>query len=168
MTITFHCSQCNKKIEAQDSAAGKWAKCPVCHNKIYIPNLNADDEELKLAPIDESDEQRKKQLMDETFQLTQDILKEREIPEAGAGMGQQMPKINDKELTKNIIVYLRQMADGELDEAQKIANSIAPYGLQAIKILDKIAISDMPEPELADIPPQVLSGLIRNLRTRIS
>lgn len=147
---------------------GKWAKCPACRNKIYVPNLKTDDEELKLAPIDESDEQRKKQLLAETFQLTQDILKEREIPEAVAGLNQQMPKINDKELTKNIIVYLRQMADGELDEAQKTANLIAPYSPTAIKILDKIAISDMPEPELADIPPQVLSGLIRNLRTRIS
>jgi len=71
-------------------------------------------------------------------------------------------------LTKNIIVYLRQTAAGEFDEAQRTADSIAPYGPQAGKILDRIALSEMPEPELADIPQQVLSGLIRNLRTRIS
>jgi DNA-directed RNA polymerase subunit RPC12/RpoP len=167
MTIIFHCSHCNKKVEAQDSAAGKWAKCPACHNKIYVPDIKADDE-LKLAPIDESEEERKKRLMAETYQLTQDILQEREIPEAETGTGWSAPEINDKELTKNIIVYLRQMADGELDEAQKIVNSIVPYRSKAIKILDKIALTEMPEPELADIPPQVLSGLIRNLRTRIS
>ncbi len=167
MTITFHCSHCNKKVEAQDNAAGKWAKCPACHNKIYIPSLKA-DEDLKLAPIDESEEERKKRLMDETHQLTHDILQEREIPEAEPGRGWSAPEISDKGLTKNIIVYLRQMANGELDEAQKTADSIAPHGSVAIKILDKIAFSDMPEPELADIPPQVLSGLIKNLRTRIS
>ncbi len=167
MAITFHCSHCNKKVEAQDNAAGKWAKCPACHNKIYVPNLKV-DEELKLAPIDETEEERKKRLMAETYQLTQDILQEREIPEAEAGMGWSVPEISDKELTKNIIVYLRQMADGELDEAQKTADSIVPYSSKAIKILDKIALTEMPEPELADIPPQVLSGLIRNLRTRIS
>ena len=167
MAITFHCNHCGKKVEAQDSAAGKWAKCPACHNKIYVPDLQA-DEELKLAPVDESEEERKKRLMAETYQLTQDILQEREIPEAAAGLGRPEPEISDKELTKNIILYLRQMADGELDEAQRTADSIAPYGRQAVKILDEIAVSEMPEPELADIPQQVLSGLIRNLRTRIS
>ena len=39
---------------------------------------------------------------------------------------------------------------------------------EAVDILDTIAVSEMPEPELADVPPQVLSGLIRNLRARIS
>ena len=165
MAITFHCSHCGKKVEAQDSAAGKWAKCPACRNKIYVPDLGG-DEELKLAPMDESDEERKRRLMDETHQLTQDILQEREIPDAPGFGGH--PEINDKELTKRIITYLRLMADGELDEAQKTADSIAPYRRQATKILDQIAVSQIPEPELADVPQHVLSGLIRNLRTRIS
>ncbi len=167
MAIAFHCCHCNRRVEAQDSAAGKWAKCPACHNKIYVPDLKTDDD-LKLAPIDESEEERKKRLMAETHQLTQDILLERDTPEAAYGVSGSTSEVSDKELTKNIIVYLRQMADGELDEAQRTADSITPYGRQAVKILDKIALSEIPEPELANIPPQVLSGLIRNLRTRIS
>jgi DNA-directed RNA polymerase subunit RPC12/RpoP len=166
MAITFHCSRCGKKIEAQDTAAGKWAKCPACRNKIYVPGLS-DDQELKLAPIDETEEERKRRLMAETYRLTQDILQEREIPE-GPGLGGHAPEINDKELTKRIITYLRQMADGDLDEAQKTADLIAPYRRQATNILDQIAVSQIPEPELADVPGHVLSGLIRNLRTRIS
>ena len=167
MAIVFHCDHCGKKVEAQDSAGGKWAKCPRCHNKIYVPDLHA-DEELKLAPIDESEEERKKRLMAETHKLTQDILLEREVPEGATDFGNSTSKISNKELTKNIIVYLRQMADGDLDAAQKTADLICSHGLQAVKILDRIALSEIPEPELADIPPQVLSGLIRNLRTRIS
>ena len=167
MAITFHCDHCGKKIEAQDNAGGKWGKCPACHNKLYVPNLDS-DEEIKLAPIDESDEERKKRLMDETHKLTQDILQEREVPNSPAGAHTPTSEMSDKELTKNIIIYLRQMADGELDEAQKAADLIAPYGPQAIEILDRIALSEIPEPELADVPQQVLSGLIRNLRTRIS
>jgi DNA-directed RNA polymerase subunit RPC12/RpoP len=166
MTITFHCSHCGKKVEAQDSTAGKWAKCPACRNKIYVPDLR-DDEDLKLAPIDETEEEKEKRLMAETHRLTQDILQEREIPEA-VGLGEPVAEINEKELTKRIITYLRLMADGELDEAQKAADSVAPYRRQATKILDQIAVSQIPEPELADIPQHVLSGLIRNLRTRIS
>jgi hypothetical protein len=76
--------------------------------------------------------------------------------------------MSDKELTKRIITYLRQMADGELDGAQEILNTVVPYGPRAREVLDRIAVSEMPEPELADVPPQVLSGLIRDLRTRIS
>ena len=37
MPIKFQCSLCGKKIEAPDSAGGKWGKCPGCHNKVYVP-----------------------------------------------------------------------------------------------------------------------------------
>ena len=166
MSITFHCEYCGKKIEAPDSAGGKGGKCPACHNKLYVPNLGS-DEELKLAPIDESGEAKQKQLMAESYKLTQNILLERETPNGLAGTATPASGIGDKELTKNIITYLRQTADGELEQAEGIADLIVSCGDRALKILDRIALSEMPEPELADIPQQMLSGLIRNLRTRI-
>lgn len=174
MSITFHCEHCNRKIEAPDSAGGKWGKCPSCHNKVYVPNLQAgEEEELKLAPIDKKEETRRQKLMAETYKLTQDLLGEREIPddkaEGGTGAaGHAVSDINDRELTKNIILYLRLMADGDLDEANRAAEGIIPFGGRAVKIIDKIALSEIPEPELADIPQQVLSGLIRSLRARIA
>ena len=167
MSITFHCEHCGKKIEAPDSAGGKWGKCPTCHNRLYVPNLGP-DEELKLAPIDESGEAKQKQLMAESYKLTQNILLERETPNGLAGTATPASGIGDKELTKNIITYLRQTADGELEQAERIADLIVSCGDRALNILDRIALSEMPEPELSDIPQQVLSGLIRNLRTRIS
>ena len=167
MAIVFHCEYCGKKIEAADSAGGKWGKCPACHNKLYVPNLNA-GEELTLAPEDKSNLEKQKELMAETYKLTQDILQERESPEGADELAGPASEMNEKELTKNIILYLRQMADGELDEAEKIAASIAPRSTTAVEILDRIAVSEMPEPELADIAPQVLSGLIRTLRSKIT
>ena len=167
MSIVFHCEHCGKKIKASNSAGGKWEKCPSCHNKLYIPDLET-GEELTLAPIDGEVEEKQKELMNETHHLRQEILLEREVPEGPPGSGRPALEISEKELTKNIILYLRQMANGELDEATRTADSIVPYGRQAVKILDKIAVSEMPEPDLADVPPQVLSGLIRNLRSRIS
>jgi hypothetical protein len=166
MAIIFHCDHCGKKIEASDSAGGKWGKCPACHNKLYVPSPDS-DEELKLAPIDESEEERKERLMAETHKLTQDILHEREAPNGLAEDAEPVSQMSEKELTKNIIMYLRQMADGEVYEAQKIAGLIVPYGSRAVEILDTIAISEIPEPELADIHQQVLSSLIRTLRTKI-
>ena len=64
MAITFHCDYCGKKIEAADSAGGKWGKCPACHNKLYVPALEPDDA-LKLAPVDETDLEREKRLLAE-------------------------------------------------------------------------------------------------------
>jgi hypothetical protein len=167
MAIIFHCEHCGKKIEASDSSGGKWGKCPACHNKLYVPSPDS-DEELKLAPIDESEEERKKRLMAETLKLTQDILQEREVPNGPAEVVEPISGMGERELTKNIIMYLRQMADDELYEAQRIVALIARHGPQAAKILNRMALSEIPEPELADIPRQVLSALIKSLRTEIS
>ena len=173
MSIIFHCEYCGKKIEAAESAGGKWGKCPACHNRLYVPGSHS-GEELKLAPIDVTAEEREKQLMAETHKITQDILQEREVPEATpetigpietAGPVLEM---SERELTKYIIMYLRLMADSELYEAHRIAGLIVPHRAQAVKILDKIALSEMPEPELADISQLALSGSIRALRDEMS
>ena len=171
MPITFHCNHCGKKIEAPDNAGGKWGKCPACHNKVYVPSPPSDDEELKLAPVDENEEEKKRQLMAETYNLSQRILEERETPQTGASPKQARPpssSMSEKQLTRNIIMYLRLMADGDLEQAQNVENLVTPYGSRATAVLDTIAVSQMPEPELADVPPQVLSGLIRTLRAKIS
>ena len=167
MAITFHCVHCSKKIEAQDSAGGKWGKCPSCHNRVYVPDIHA-DADLKLVPIDEEEEAKRKELMSETYKLSQDILRERGDANGTTSSTTPVFEMSDKELTKNILLYLRQMADGQLNEAQSIVNLIAHCGNKAINVIDRIALSEIPEPELADIPPQVLSGLIRDLRSKMS
>ena len=173
MAIIFHCEHCGKKIEAAESAGGKWGKCPACHNRLYVPSSHS-GEGLKLAPIDVTAEEREKQLMAETHKLTQDILKEREIPEgANETIGPietagPVLEMSERELTKYIITYLRLMADSELYEAHRIAGLIAPHSAQVLEILDRIALSEILEPELADIPQHVLSGSIRALRDEIS
>jgi hypothetical protein len=168
MPIKFQCSLCGKKIEAPDSAGGKWGKCPGCHNKVYVPQPISEEDELKLAPIDETDEQKQKQLMQETFDLTREILQENPVPEAEAGSSPAGgPDISEEKLTEIIIRYLRQMAGGDLDDAQRTAELIVPHRRKAGPILDEFLHNQAPDPELEDIPKQVLSGLIRNLKMRI-
>ena len=167
MAITFHCDYCGKKIEAADTAGGKWGKCPACHNKLYVPRPDT-GEELKLAPVDETDLEREQRLMAETHKLTQDILQEREVPDGPPEPAGAVYEMSKRELKENVIIYLRQMASGELDEAERTAALIAPRGAQVVEIIDRIALSEIPEPELADIPQQVLAGSIRTLRARIS
>ncbi|MFC1793915.1 hypothetical protein ACFL3Q_10055 [Planctomycetota bacterium] len=166
MAIIFHCEHCGKKIEAADTAGGKWGKCPSCHNKLYVPSQDI-GEELKLAPVDETALEREHRLMLETHMLTQDILRERDIPDGPPPPAGAVYDMGDKELSQNIILYLRQMLNGELDEAERTAALIAPFGHRAVAIIDRIALSEIPEPELADIPSQVLAGSIRTLRETI-
>jgi hypothetical protein len=170
MAIVFHCQFCNKEIRASDDAGGKWGKCPKCHNKVYVPSIDPDkedEEELKLAPLDAEDIKRKKELMAETYRLTQDILEEREIPDNFAEPAGAMYEMDDEELEKNIVLFLRQMAAGELDDAERTAALIAPFGKRVVDIIDKIALSEIPDPKLSHISPIVLSGFIKTLRAKI-
>ncbi len=165
MSITFHCVHCNNKITAKDEAAGKWGICPVCHNKIYIPDLNAEVDDLKLSPVDEEEEKKKKELMAETYQLTRDILQERE--KASGKGGSYTTTIDDQKLQSRIVMYLRRMKEGRLVDAEAVETQITPYGQQAIQILDKIVSGEILDPELNDIPQGVLLNLVRTLKSKI-
>jgi hypothetical protein len=173
MSILVHCDHCGKRIEAPDNAGGKWGKCPACGGRVYVPSPDLDDEELKLAPLDQDEEARVQEMLAETAALRQDILKEREVPpeqvqaEQGGGDANRPTTLNDKDLKDAIITYLRMMADGELEEAEQSAAYIIPCGARAKATLEKVALSEIPEPRLDGIPPQVLSGLIKNLRAKI-
>lgn len=167
MAILFHCQFCGKEIKAPDEAGGKWGKCPSCHNKLYVPSQVSGDD-LKVAPLDTDLMESEKKLMAETYKLTQDIMQEREVREGPPELSGAIYEMSGRELKDNIILYLRQMASDELDEAEATAALISPFAAQALKIIDRIALSEMPEPELADIPPQMLSGSIRTLRSRLS
>jgi hypothetical protein len=175
MGISFHCEHCGKKIEAPDTAGGKWGKCPACKNKLYVPAVKTSEaeDELRLAPLDTDEEVKHRKMIAEEARLRQEILNETNSPEEKSAQKNNSPvsrpnDLSDAELTTCIISYIRQMADGELDSAEETALVIIPNGQSAIRILERIALSEIPEPEIADIPQQVLSGLIKNLRSRFS
>ena len=169
MAIVFHCQFCNKEIRASDDAGGKWGKCPKCHNKIYVPSIDPDQEEpeLKLAPIDTEEQQRKKELMAETYRVQQDILEDREVPNNLADNTPAVRKLSDQELEKYVVMFLRQMAAGELDDSERTVKLLSPYGKKVEEIVDRIALSEIPDKALAHISPNVLSGFIRTLRSKI-
>ena len=169
MGITFHCEYCGKKIQAPDAAAGKRGKCPACHNQIFVPPPETSDDELKLAPLDESEIEREKRLLAESFKLKQSILSETAVPEDEGGAKPAKPAVraDDKKVTAQIITYLKFMVNGELDKAEKIANGIKSFGDQAADILDQIAYGEKSIPELEDIPQQVLFGMIKELQDKL-
>ncbi len=164
MPITFHCENCKKKINAPDDAGGKWGKCPFCNHRCYIPLPPSDnDEELKLAPVDESEETQYQRMMRETHNITKTLLHQKqEPPDTGPARN-----AGEKEPSALIIDYLRLMADGSLDEANKVAEKIIPYKAAAKTVLENLLNAKMPEPELANVPKKVLEAFIKNLIKRI-
>jgi DNA-directed RNA polymerase subunit RPC12/RpoP len=176
MAITFHCQHCGKKIEAPDGSGGRWGRCPACNGKVYVPSLDEDVDDLRLAPLDEADEQKRRPMLAETFALTSQILQEKTVPipddqtptQPDDSLVMPLPRMSDTELQEEIIGYLRMMADGDLEKAQLSSDIIVAHGRQAIAVLDRIALSQIPDKRLAAIPPHVMSALIRDLRTKIT
>lgn len=181
MSIVFQCNHCGKKIEAPDKLAGKRGKCPKCRQALEIPTPAIDDDApLTLKPLDEEEEQIRQQLMSETYNITQNLLNERAIPDETPAETYEPSDPSDisymlsstpmsvDELKKNILTFFQLTADGDLDQASQYEQLILSHGDDANSILESIALNDLPEPELAHIPSHVLSGLIRELRTKIN
>ncbi|MHC4963106.1 MAG: hypothetical protein ACYTGA_13450 [Planctomycetota bacterium] len=119
MPISFHCQSCKKQIKAPDATGGKWGNCPYCNHRCYIPLPKSDDEpELVLLPLDESDETQIAELMQETKNLTKEILSQGDLPDEESAPAGGNRTANEKEIIKLCILYLRQMADGELGAAE--------------------------------------------------
>ena len=169
MTISFNCECCKKKIKAPDKAGGKWGACPSCHHRCYIPMPKSDDEpELQLAPVDESELSHMDDLMKETHSLTQRILHENTMVEEGPEDNAAAKPIQKKEIIKQCIIYLREMADGDLMVAEKTLDALKKNKKNALRILSSMARAERPEPELSDIPDRILQGLVRDASAKLS
>ncbi len=169
MPISFSCESCKKKIKAPDSTGGKWGKCPHCQHRCYIPLPKSDDEpELALAPVDEGHESQVEQMMKETHSLTQFILHENEPVAAGPNEKAGARTADEKEVVKQCIIYLRRMADGDLMPAEKTLGTLKKNKKAALRILAAMARSEQPEPELSDLPPRIIQGLVRDASAKLS
>lgn len=171
MPISLHCESCKKKIKAPDNTGGKWGNCPYCNHRCYIP-LPKDDSEpkLKLAPIDQAEETMMDTLIHETKVLTQSILAmevpvDNDTPE----LANEAQATQEKEVIKKCILYLRQMADGDLGPAQSTISELKNnHKKTTLRVLSSMGRADRPEPELADLPDAILQGLIRDACTKLS
>ena len=169
MSISFHCESCGKKVKAPESAGGKWGKCPKCNHRCYIPMpISPDEPELCLAPIDESHESQFEQLMKETHSVTQFILHETAPIEGGPADKAGSEAAEKKEVIKQCIIYLREMADGDLMVGEQTLLDLRKHKKTALQTLASIARADRPEPELADVPDRILQGLVRDASIKLS
>jgi hypothetical protein len=164
MGISFKCECCEKKIKAPDSAGGKWGACPSCNHRCYIPLPHTDGEdELLLAPIDPNEESQYQDMMKATHDLTKKVLNETTMPDDD---GSDEP-FNERQLLKNIIVYLRYVAEGKLENAESAIPKISAHKERAQDLLKRMARAEKTESELQDINPKLLLGLMKNLNAKL-
>ncbi len=169
MSIGFNCESCKKKIKAPNEAGGKWGNCPFCKHRCYIPSPKTGDEvELTLTPLDAGEETQMEELMRESKNLTHNILSQSALPENEPESKSGNHTAQEKEVIKKCILYLRQVADGELAASKDTFSQLRKSKKQSIRILSSMARAERPEPELADLSDGVLQGLIRDVCTKLS
>jgi DNA-directed RNA polymerase subunit RPC12/RpoP len=188
MTIVFHCEHCEKKISAPDEFGGKAGKCPHCQQRVFIPSPPDQLEEIPLAPEDPNEERRRQQLLRETFRVQQQLNDHKEAPEQPGGQvspaGGALPiSDSESELPRSqtavggssgtdvramVGQYLVLMSRGNLETAEQRAEQIASGGSAAKRIVEQMAMQDVLEPELANVPPSVISGYFKKLLARFA
>ena len=169
MAIEFHCEHCGKLVRTSDEHAGKRGKCPGCHQSVYIPSPGDQIELLSIAPLDESEEQRQKRLLDESRDLAQDLMRDREVPPESAAAPPPPPaSLGDARLIKatveeQLIQYAQRMAKGELAQAEELAVEIRKEMKVANEVIQRLTMDEIPPDDLGDIPRPVLLGFFRQL-----
>jgi hypothetical protein len=168
MSIEFHCDHCGRLVRAPDDAGGKHGKCPSCHQSVYIPMPSDEIEPLDIAPIDESEERERSELLKESQDIQRRLMEERDVPAGAAAAPPPSPasQVTPPSLDMDtlIIEYALAMANGNLEEADRLATDIRTDMKSAEEVMQRLTLDELPPERLADIPRPVLVGFFKQLR----
>lgn len=165
MSISLICEKCKKKIKAPDEAGGKYGSCPHCQHRCYIPlPLREGEEELTLAPLEEDNYE---DMMAQTHNLTQNILNETSEPDDPSTEESSDGFLSEKDIIKYIILYVRQMVAGQLDQAQETASRLTAQRVSTKDMIKRMAKAGASEPELADVAPGLLNAMLKQLNAQM-
>ncbi|HEY3245539.1 MAG TPA: hypothetical protein VGM03_19525 [Phycisphaerae bacterium] len=133
-------------------------------------------EEIPLAPVNESDEQRRKRLRSEDIALAARVDHEtREAPDAPASSSaaaaeSAMPAPRGDsalDVEEEIIRYVMAMRDSRLGEAEDVATRLRRAGRRARQEIERMQLDEVPPAGLEGIPPGLLKGFLRTLGERL-
>ena len=170
MTIELHCPICQKLIKAPDDAGGKRGKCPYCKNLIYLPSVSAEDEEeVSLAPLDETDAEREAQLKAEAAAYSADLSrhtgKDAEGP-ASAAEAAPAPPGEVTDLEGLVERYVLAMRDSELDTAEEIIRKLRRVRHRTRDYVQGRVVDEM-APPIGDVPEPLVKGFLKSLLDRM-
>ena len=169
MVIEFRCHHCNNMVRAPDDAGGKMGRCPYCQNQVYIATPADQLEELDLAPVDAEDRAQQRALERETEELMERIREDRPAPEdadvgsqGGADAGARRSTVEEL-----VVKYLVAMKNADLSGAERVVSRLSGSAGEAKRAAERIAADPLPPAELADVPPNVMRGFIKQLLARL-
>lgn len=164
--LRLNCEHCGAGIKAPRSVAGQRHTCPQCGGSVYIPMPEEDIEEIALAKEDQADLQRERDLDEERRRLDAVLAREtdgaeeagraaRSTGEGGGGVG------------AVVIAYLRAMRDSNLDVADEAMALLLKQRKAARSYVEQLTADQIPPPELAQVPPAVYQGFLKNLLSQL-
>lgn len=172
MSIELHCPTCSKLIRAPDTAGGKRGKCPYCKESIYIPLPPDEADEIGIAPIDENEVRREKEMRRESISYVAAVGHAKDAPTEGAvrkSRSNAVPQAAPGEVVdigKEVEVFLSAMRDSKLTEADQAVARLKQAGSRAKDHVEGSLLDEMP-PSVKGLPPALVKGFLKTLADRL-
>jgi hypothetical protein len=140
-----------------------------------VPTPPEELEEVDLAPVNEDEERRVRQLEDEARRLQTDLAHDDKDPgeggrarsrSRGAG-GRDEPDDAGMLVAPMVIQYLRAMQTSDLGQAEAILAQLKSNAKRAKEHVQALMVDEIPPSDLADLPPQLYKGFLRTLLDRL-
>ena len=174
MSIELHCPKCAKLIRAPDNAGGKRGKCPYCKESIYIPLPPDEAEEIGIAPIDDDDKRRAKELRRESIGYVAAVGHVKDAPTEGAAAPGSRSDVARPatpgevvDLGKEVEAFLRAMRDSKLTEADQAVARLKQAGSRAKDHVEGLLLDEMPT-SIKGLAPPLVKGFLKTLSDRMS
>jgi len=167
--IEIHCNRCNSAIRAPDGSGGKRGKCPHCGHELYIPVPSDEVEEIPIAPLDDSEEERAAALRRESIEYAAMLNKAvASSPQAGgkgaAGKGQPGGKSID--IAAEVQKFVMAMGDSQFDHAGDVFKRLKGVDKKANDYIQQLLCDQMP-PKLGKVPPEIARNFLKALSDRL-
>jgi len=173
MPIELHCPDCEKLIRAPDNAGGRHGKCPFCQAKVYIPLPPSVEDEIAIAPLDDSDREAER-LRKEAIRYAASVDKEADTgdrggdapPRGGSRPGPASAPGEVIDLGDNVQAFVLAMKASKLDEAEKIAGRLKRAGGRAKDYVEGLILDPTPPP-IEGVPRPLVMGFLKALLERL-
>lgn len=174
MGIEIHCPKCAKLIRAPDNAGGKRGKCPYCKESVYIPLPPDESDEIGIAPIDDAEKRRGKELRRESIGYIAEVGHARDTPPEGAGAQASRADAAPSAMPGEVVDmgteverFLIAMRDSKLAEADQAVARLKQAGARAKDHVEGLLLDEMP-PGVKGLPPPLVKAFLKTLSERLS
>lgn len=172
MAIELHCPGCSKMIRAPENAGGKRGKCPYCGGSVYIPMPPTEDDEIKIAPVDERTEKEREAMRREAIKYAADVDQAQGgkydvgPPASGPRRAESSASADMIDVPRDVKNYILAMRDSNLDDAERIVARLRRRAAQARDYVEGLMLDQMGL-SVKDVPPALTKGFLKTLSDRL-